>query len=340
MNAKLTFYIFLSCVACLASSCSSDAPDDGGKGSELTFDVNGVSRSAITTASSINQFAVYGNTKFPVDDTTLPKTIFDKTIVEYSAGAWRYQGIQYWFPKHEYSFVAIHPVSVLSKPGADPLYSNSTLSFKYTTPVSGDGDVDLRGLSDIVVATHRRMYKEHTSTPVRFGFFHIMSRIDFKLENDAAADIIKVSKIELEKVNRTGAFAITPATLSADGGQTDDYNFAWTGVTNNGPLIANIDVEVPEDETLSLFPDDNPLLVIPQPDNHDVIMHITYTMVDYDSYNEQFTMTAQSPIGGWEPGKVYTYSMSVNEATKEIHLTVTVKPWHPDKQSGVTVPES
>lgn len=79
--------------------------------------------------------------------------------------------------------------------------------------------------------------------------------------------------------------------------------------------------------------------MVPQPDNNSVIMHITYTLFDDGVSLGQVTMTAQTPIGGWAPGKFYTYSIEIEEITKELQLTVSVKPWHQPKDTGVKVPE-
>lgn len=345
MNSKILYIILLN--ACwLLSSCDSGEPDGGGKeaGSEMQFVVSELSRASVTSNINVpgSRFAVYGEMKFPGNAAQSPLVIFDKEEVVYNGDRWGYDNIQYWFPEFEYSFIAVHPTSVLSRAGADAQYSNSSLSFTYTVPVSADNVLDKQGLNDIVVATHRRIHKENPSipaTPVGFNFWHTMSRVNFQLENAGAADNVVVNSITLEGVNTTGSFSIAPAPLLSGSRQTDDYVCSWTGISNKRDFIANIAVNVPENEVRPLFPDDDALLMIPQPDNHDVLMQITYTLYDAPTQPEQFTLKAVTPIGGWEQGKVYTYSMAVNELTKEIDLTVSVKDWHSEKFSNVTVPE-
>lgn len=160
------------------------------------------------------------------------------------------------------------------------------------------------------------------------------------VKNTGAADNLRVTKIVLEGVNRTGSFAITPAALSSGSEQTDDYNYSWTDISNSGTLNADIRVDIPETEERPLFPDDNALFIVPQPDNKSVTVHITYTLYDAGVQPEELTLTAEAPIGGWEPGKVYTYSTSISEITKEIYLTVSVKPWQTPTPTDVKVPES
>lgn len=331
MYHKLKYlYCLPILVACLMSSCNSDMLDseDVDMGTELSFDIKDLSRASVTR--EFNQFAVYGDTKFKDYD---PTVVFDKTIVRYQNNKWSYDGTQYWFPKHLYSFVAIYPDAATGM--TEPVYLNSQLSFTYTLPD------DYKSAADLMVATHRRFYDTSSSTSsVKLSFGHILSRINFLLKNDGAADIVRVTKIELEGVNRTGSFSITPASLSSGSQQTDDYVFPQPGISDSGTITANIMVDVPETKQQPLFPDDDALFLIPQPDNNGVIMHITYTMIEGDTDNGQLTLTASAPIGGWEPGKIYTYSMTVAELTREISLTVSVKPWQTPKPTDVQVPES
>lgn len=166
-----------------------------------------------------------------------------------------------------------------------------------------------------------------------------MSRIDFQVKNDKAADILKVTRIKLERINKTGTFRIAPAPISSGSDRTDDYIFSCD-ISNNGTLTANILAEIPENKTGSLFPDDNALFMIPQPDNKEIIMEITYEQWDDGEKFEEHTLTAETPIGGWEQGKIYTYGITIKEMTKEIYVTVSVKDWQSGGTPGITVPES
>ncbi|MDE6402838.1 MAG: fimbrillin family protein, partial [Muribaculaceae bacterium] len=169
----------------------------------------------------------------------------------------------------------------------------------------------------------------------------IMSRINFKVTNSKAADIVRVTEIKLDGVNRAGSFAVIPAPLLSGSRQTDDCDFAWSGISNKADMTAGIRVDIPENESRELFPDGNALFMVPQPDNKDVMMEISYELWDDGKMFEEHTLRAQAPIGGWEQGKIYTYAITVSEITKEIYLTVSVKDWQAPKQpTPVTVPES
>lgn len=349
MYARLNrLYVLSVFVVCMSLSCTSGRLGDPAAGSlELSFEASELTRASVTTDDALKAqgFAVYGDMKFERDDERIPPTvIFNGTAVTYNDNKWSYTGTQYWFPRHEHSFVAVHPADAAGM--YDTTYSGSQLSFKYKLPD------DYKETRDLMVAAHRRKVPEdnpsYSADPVRFKFFHILSRVDFKVTNAGAADILKVTNITLEGVNKTGTFSIVPAPLLSGSGQTDDYDSSWSGISDKGTLTADINVEIPEFDNVeipeyaarSLFPDDNALFVIPQPDNNSVIMKITYTLNEGGADIETLTLTAETPVGGWQPGKMYTYSLSVEETSKEIYLTVSVKPWQTPTGADVTVPES
>lgn len=319
------------------SSCTShDLVEDGlGSGAEVMFVVSDLSRASVTSNISYNdsKFVIYGDMKFNDN----PKTkIFDNDIVKYQYDRWGYDSPQYWFPMHEHSFIAMHPV--ITDGISAKQYSDSRLSFNYTI------SDNYQEACDLMIATHRRKVDSiptsQDAAPISLKFSHILSRVNFQLTNDAAADIVRVEKIVMEGVNKMGSFAVAPAPLLPGSKQTDDFDFSWTGISSPGTITAKLNIDVPENETRSLFPYDNALLIVPQPDNTNVIVHITYTLIDAGNDDVQVTATAETPIGGWQPGKLYTYSLSIEEISKEVYLTVSVKPWQTPKGADITVPES
>lgn len=329
----------VSCLLLCVTSCTSDH-DSETVFAELKFELKNVSRSSATNNINFNSksFMVFGDMKFMDSPSSGSTVIFNGDEVKYnsSKNVWEYSNSQYWFPHHEHSFIAIHPADATGI--SNTTYSDNTLSFSYTLP---DSFVDT---PDLLAATHRRMYEDKESspaTPVGLKFFHIMSRVNFLLKCNGVADKITVTKIELEGINRTGTFTITPASLLPDSRQTDDYSSSWTGISNKGTLTANIDVDVADEEVHPLFPDDNALFVIPQLDNKEIIMKITY-MYDNDTEHEEQVMTAQEAIGGWEPGKIYSYSITVNIISKEIYMgSVNVNDWYDaeDYNPNIDVPK-
>lgn len=319
----------VSCLILCVTSCTSEQEPETPL-AELKFaPQQDVSRASVTASLNFNdsKFAIYGNMRYKDDD---PFVIFNKTIVNYTDGQWRYDNPQYWYPKHEYSFVAMNPTDPTGT--SDATYSDSRLTFSYTLPDN------FQSAQDLLIATHRRMHEEGAAKPVALRFRHIMSRINFEVKNEGAADNVKVTKIVLEGINKSGKFSIIPADLSGSQ-QSDDYIYSWTEISNKDNLTANIQVDIPEDEMRPLFPDDNALLIVPQPDNKGVKMRITYTLYDDNTEPTELTLTAQTPIGGWESGKLYTYTLAIEEISKDINLSVSVRDWQTPNPSDVKVPE-
>lgn len=79
--------------------------------------------------------------------------------------------------------------------------------------------------------------------------------------------------------------------------------------------------------------------MIPQPDNKDVITRITYELYDNGKKDaEDYTLIAQTPIGGWQPGKMYTYSLTVTSLQKPVKMSVSISEWRFGADNNVTVP--
>ncbi|MDE6304584.1 MAG: fimbrillin family protein [Paramuribaculum sp.] len=309
---------------------------------ELLFATSGLTRASVTADINTkgSRFAVCGDMKNVVSENSgnKPTVIFYNTEVEYDGSSWSYGDTRYWLPKYEYSFVAIYPTSVLSGAADDLQYSNSTLSSTYTIPVSDGEKINTHELVDIIAATHRRGHTDNSATPVNLKFFHIMSRINFLLSLTGTVDKVRVTEIELEGVNKTGTFAVTPATLTA-GSRTDDYTLSWTDISGMSNLVAEIDTDVNNGDTQPLFPDDNAMFMIPQPENKEIIMKITY-IYDHGEEQLQQTMVAQTPIGGWEAGKMYSYSLALDIVDEEVNMSfdVNVTDWKEGASNDVSVP--
>ena len=325
------------------TSCVTDTSDLTPEVSEsrMVFDVSSLTRGQVTTADNIkgNSFAVYGDMKYsyntddPESASEITEIILQASEVKYysDTSGWKSTTQRYWRPNAEHSFVAVHPYLAVHTVNAN--YLNNTLSFSYTLPN------DYTDIPDLMVATHRRMYKFQKESPasaVKFKFFHIMSRINFVVKCEV--EKIKITKIELEGLNKTGTFTITPASLTSGSEQTDDYIHTWSDIANIGTHTANIDVDIVKDEVTPLFPDRNAMFLIPQPENNEVILNISYIQYDKDKELGERTLTSQTTIGGWQQGKIYSYSFTVNEEDKNINMSVSVKDWESGSDNNVDVP--
>lgn len=342
-NAKLTYLYFLSFVVCLLSSCTSDTPDvDPGKGAEMYFDVSDQTRAAVTT--SIDEFVVYGDIKSPTNETSNSVVMFNKTKVEYKNGSWSYDDTQYWIPNYEHSFVAIHP-GVIFENGNAPKYLNSELSFEYSIPAAGGILSSTSDVADILVATHRRLYKKVGSVSdlenkVTLKFGHVMSLINIAPalnDNGMSRDgYIQFHKLELSGVKSKAQFNIAPAQRQSNS-QTDDMTIDVNGQEEgNLTIVLKTPVKVGNDtKNVRLFADNDAIIMLPQAfaaDSESVIT-LYYTTNDDTSMNE-----VSLPLKNlkWESGKSYMYKFTLERSGLVID-SCEINPWNVVKGEDITV---
>lgn len=178
--------------------------------------------------------------------------IFDGTPVTFngSTETWNYGAPQYWYPGHEYAFVALYPDSVIEKFCIAHEYESPTLKLTLSFK-SLENITDPEPIPDIIVASHRRFCRnEQGNDKIRLSFQHLMSRIDivatvsdpmmYTGDNEGRLDpdpdfndtIIKNEYIQFRRVKLSGFrpqanIIITPAALnSAD--RTDDTEITAT----------------------------------------------------------------------------------------------------------------
>lgn len=316
-NSNLTYLFLLLSSACLLYSCASETPSpEPGKSREVAFDVSDNTRASITT--ELNEFAVFGDMKFPANDAADPSVLFNNTKVEYINGKWTHGTVQYWFPQHEHSFVAIAPSAVLS-PDNNPEYKNSQLSFSYTMPTSGyDNSVNHNDVSDILYATHRRLYDSNdVNSTIYFRFNHLMTLINIApaLSNKAfgADTYIQITKIEFTGLKNNATFKIQPAERLSNS-QTDDRVIEVTD--HEGETTMTIEFAEPKKimnlaAGVSLFDANDAIIMLPQTFAADSQAEIIFTYTQ-NGDPEEATITCPLKLFNWEPGRSYTYKFTYN----------------------------
>lgn len=332
MSYKIEYILLtlLACVLCL-TSCSSDPEPQASNLGELKFDLQNISRASITNNDNfkLQSFRVFGDMK-PVGSTSSSSiVVFNGDEVKYnsSANSWEYSNIQYWFPKHEYSFVAVHPATVLSEAAA-PQYAGSRLSFTYTLPS------DNKNATDILIATHRREcgeYEHKTTEPVRFKFSHILSLLSIVLslnDNLMGEDKFLLHKLELAGFNNKATFNIAPASLQANS-QTDDCVVEVTNQTDENKLTFEFDTPVivtNNGEAVSFFNGDDALIMLPQTFAADsnAQLILTYT-ISGDTTERQATLPLRNMT--WESGKSYVYKIKLAIDKQELKMETSITDW-------------
>ncbi|MDE6310990.1 MAG: fimbrillin family protein [Muribaculaceae bacterium] len=304
---------------------------EAGRGVEMSFDVASESRA---TTTAINEFSVYGDMKSQAG-INAPIVIFNKTSVVNRDGVWCYDGTQYWFPKHEHSFVAVSPSSAL-EPEASPQYHDTKLTFDYSMPTFSGKEMqetqDRSNILDIVAATHRRLYNEgdYVNTIfLRFG--HLLSMINFapKLDDKSikSDDYIQFHKIEISGLKTKVKITVAPAPRTGSS-QTDDRMIEFTGYEgdDNLTITFNGTKTVHNNEQIKLFANEDALLLLPQlfEDSSEAIVRFTYSFKDDP---ENLLQGSFSLIGQeWKPGTAYIYNFTVDKLGLNLG-TATIKPW-------------
>lgn len=334
MYSKLRHIFFLVTAGWLLSSCSTDAPDVGKieQGSAVEFATSGVSRAVTTNINNAgSKFVIYGDKKLKADDSgNALNVVFNNTEVEYDGASWKYDGLQYWFPKHEHSFVAIHPATI----GSGAEYANSRLSFVYTIPTSANNEVAKDDVADIIAATHRRFHDpddNEVSNVVTLKFGHIQSLINFAAAFDDnylnETEFIKLKKLELSGFKTKATFSILPASLFTNN-QTDDRVNDVTGQEADGHMT----IEFAEPVTVAnnrahvgLFDDNDAIIMLPQAFAADSDAHVTisYTINDDPTVKQ---VSLQLMNQKWESGKSYTYRFTINRRGL-LPETTTITDW-------------
>ncbi|MDE6377701.1 MAG: fimbrillin family protein [Duncaniella sp.] len=321
--------------ACTSDSGSEVTPADKVAVQFRAADI--ASRASVITNDNIkgNPFAVWGDMVLTDKvGTSTPSVLFNGTPVSYKGSgaeaAWQYDDLQYWFPSHSYSFVALCPIGAV-----DATYANSGISFSYNYPES------YQDVKDVLVATHRRDYQfGKGQSTVGLNFRHVFSRINFVANFDDSSpntSSVTINHITLRGVGVDGNFAITPASIST-GSMTDDAAEAsaslWSTPTTTGTIFdRSVNITLDKDNNRYEFFNVNtdPLIVIPQTLTGEVEVEITYTPSNQASktVTSYLLPTAVAAHGGmWLPGQSYTYSFTVGADEIIIFNTPVTGDWN------------
>lgn len=332
--AAVTLSLF---TACISGTHSLDGPQSS---AEVRFKAVAETRASLTNNETIKNrhFAVYGDMKpLAASAAASPNIIFNGTEVTHDGTSWKYANLQYWYPDHEHSFVALHPAA---EANISELTYNTTLSFKYTLP-SADPATAYKGIGDLLTATHRRIYTEGNSHAVAFNFGHIMARLNFVAKIDPAlgtGNSVTIQKLALRNISNSATYSITPAPVSS--GETDDYTGGtWSGFSEPAAVLFDISPEggivLSAGDTYGFFPaDSDPLLVIPQEVNENLEIEITYKRhingtdeASETAVSKLFSTAVSSHGGVWRPGKSYSYSFSIGVDDLIIFSVPNIQDW-------------
>ncbi len=344
MLTELRHTVILLTISFLTAACDSNEPADTESDAAMKFEVASLSRAVLATADNFKQnpFAVYADKTF---GTTIPVFNGETVTFHSSLGCWTYSGTQYWFPKHEYSFIALYPAELPDISDID--YSDSKLEFTYSYPAKNYSDA-----KDLMISTHRRKYNsEETATPVRFTFAHILSNVNVSVavkESAPDAAPIQINGLTFKNIPIRATYSVTPAqlddeSLSTDGRVNGDDTFGGWKVDEKGDVEISFSEangnfkEIPLDtKPHYLFSNDDALLLLPNPyESTELILSYT-TFTESGAVSSPKTATVTIPKE-WKPGT--SMSLALTIINQKIQFSFSVAEWKAaDNPINSTVP--
>lgn len=258
--------------------------------------------------------------------------IFTGDKVTYKNKQWTYDTPIYWLMSQEHSFVAIHPAPIQEIQAGNISYEDSKITFTYETPVD-----QYKESTDILIATHRRKYNFDNAGAVKFGFKHILTRLNiapalaeealmYQDELDSIThpynegEYIQIHRIELYGLKTRATFSFAPDPLPNGAWQTDarteTYELDLNSVKPIKLDFRDDDIKVTNNQkNVKVFDDNNALLLLPQTLGKDVYAILYYT-VNGDHTENELIRTITLPLSGiskWEVGKSYTYNFTIQK---------------------------
>lgn len=310
MFKKLLYSTFAVIAFGVVCACTSTTETDEPAANEMTFTATQASRSSLVTDESLTDFVVYANMVSSNKPSSLTP-VFEGTTVSKTADGWAYDNTQYWFPGQTYSFAAVHFSNTENI--SNLTYSDDKLSFRYTAPT------DYSQADDILAAAHRRKYTSGPTTPVALNLGHIMARVNFVANVDAAVPdaVVTIHNIELSGVASRATYTLQPAALLSGSTQTNDLAGAGWTVSSTPMRITlskNVGITLHAGESASLFDaTEDPLLLIPQAITSDVEVSVTYSNQTGKTTTVVGRLRTSAASHGyvWSAGRAYSYSFSL-----------------------------
>lgn len=325
--------------ACVAACTSEPDPVVLERGEEMQFEAMEApaSRTILSNTDNLKNrsFMVFGEVNRTGVFYQGLQRIFTGDRVTYNneTKKWTYDTPIYWLMGQEHSFVAIHPADIQELSG-EIKYENSEISFEYETPVD-----KYKESTDILIATHRRKYSletEETSGLVKFGFKHILTRLNiapaidevlmYEDETDRIKhpynedEYIQIHGIDIYGLKTKASFSFASAPLKTGEVLTDERTETYD---LDEESVKPIKLEFRDDkikvtnnkQNVEVFDDNNALLLLPQKIGEDVYAILYYTVNGDHTENKlirKITLPL-SGIGEWEVGKSYTYKFSIEK---------------------------
>ena len=323
--------LFVLGVAALAlASCTNEEVTEIAPSRGISFagsGINNMTKAGDVTTGNFAEFQVFGGY---ADVESLFGTATEGLTVSKGSGSWSYSPVQYWQPSETFNFGAYAPK-------ADGI----TASWDYTNGLTLTVNSDAGHQNDLVYAEATRTTTDDISneTAVSLTFKHLLSKIQFKFEKDAAtlgSQVVTMQNFKVNGINTACTWTKGQIGTPATPGEYGDFTAAETVDATDG-LSTDAYYVIPQ--TVGTF-------------------NITADVVVTDGVNpiKEGTITATVPtttVSAWTAQYAYLYTATLtidniddgdddpNNDPKPIVFDVTtVNPWQDGTGSTVNIPNA
>lgn len=296
----------------LASSCTKSQTNEPAT-QPIRFSSPALTRSAINNVGELqrdgNAFSVWG---WYSKDGAVAGQVFAGKNVNWSSGAWGYEGVKYWYVGYTYNFQALFPAT-------EDLGNATTVTCSQNGDLSIDG-FDATRSHDLMIASQSGITPQANQDPgpVSFRFEHQLAKVTFQVK--AVGRGLTVTSFKLNGVACKANFVHTAGTGST-WSATD-----WSSAADT--YFAATNISVATDTPVDMLGD---VLLPPQTDLTSAEITINYRY-DFDTNDRSATVKLSDlTTKQWDAGQQYAYTLSISAA--QLSFDVQVLDWEEENTS-------
>lgn len=198
-------------------------------------------------------------------------------------------------------------------------------SFSCRLPLDNEGQEKIQ---EFIYAYSKDQNKNSTGSDgkkgvVQLNFVHPFSALIIKLNESYRMDI---KQIKICNILNEGVYANPASTLAQGSSQPAFTCASWTPKTGaeRQDLVIDVNQSVPDDINYN-SPIGGPYVIMPQQLTADVFLEIIYQRDGETKTGKRYLYQATLPQ--WDPGKKYTYTLTMGDPLEEILFNVAVEEW-------------
>jgi hypothetical protein len=230
---------------------------------------------------------------------------------------------KYW-TNATYNFFSLYSKTLTATGTSEPQFdaTTKTFTFPYTIADVTNSNNELWAASKL-----NEVHEASESTPVKFEFNHILSKINFKIKKHTTnnSNKIEVTKVTISDVYTSGVYNLAVESSSA----------TWTFADNTTKPIIEFNNLTSDITTAGTSILTDGFLVIPQTvgaNKKEIVIGYSYYNTPSDA-NPTYTKQVKaflpiSSVTNWEIGKNYVYNLLLSADENYIYFTTpTISDW-------------